>query len=257
MEAIIIYNLDISKNEYFLLDIIDNSERILHDFEKIWGWYPLQYVVRTSEFYGREFYVDRRVLIPRIDTELMIDCVKNNNYSENTNYLDIWTGSWIIPITLCLELSRNTYAFDISEDALDVCKTNIKKYKLDDKLKVYTSDLLEKFEDLELEKNKKLVITANLPYIKDEDFQNMSESTILHEPDLALYGWKETWFEMYEKLIAQCEELHMKGYDIDLFIEIGFDQKNIASDFLIENQLDFEFHKDSATIERVVEIHFK
>jgi methylase of polypeptide subunit release factors len=82
----------------------------------------------------------------------------------------------------------------------------------------------------------------------------MSDSTVNFEPDLALYGWK-TGFELYEILIGQCLQLWKKWADIDLYIEIGFDQKNIAMNFLTEKQLDFEFFKDSATIERVVYIH--
>ena len=258
IECLCLYHLDISKNKFFLLDKIDNSEEIISDFERVSQWYPLQYIVSLCEFYGREFYVDTHVLIPRIDTELLINWVKRKKYWDNTQYLDIGTWSGIISITLCLESEKDIKfsAFDISTKALEVTKKNIASYGLKRNIHILQSDLLENFWELRYTKEKKLVITANLPYILQGDFKNMSESTVLYEPDLALYGWKKTGFEMYERLIWQCIELRNTWYDIDLFIEIGFDQKDIAAQFLDEKQLDFEFHRDSATIERVVEIHF-
>jgi release factor glutamine methyltransferase len=258
IELLALYHLNISKNEFFLLDKIDNPEKIMSDYKKISEWYPIQYIVQSCEFYGREFYVDTDVLVPRIDTEILIDSVKQKSYPNSTQYLDVGTGSGIIPITLALELWQKITiaAFDISAEALEVCKKNIVRYSLEKNIHTFKSDLLENFWELQYVKERKLVITANLPYIKQKDFENMSKSTVLYEPDIALYGWEETWFEMYERLISQCIILWKEWYDIDLFIEIWFDQKEIAAQFLQGNQLDFEFHRDSATIERVVEIHF-
>jgi len=259
IEWVILHHLDISKEAYFLVDEVDKYEEILRDFERVWGWYPIQYITSLCEFYGRDFYVDSRVLIPRIDTELMIDIIIVQKYSAETQYVDVGTGSGIIPITLALELwSRDTkiYALELSKDAIKVAKKNLERHWICSQVKILQSDLLDSIGKFSLKKKKPLCITANLPYIKDNDHENMSTGTVLYEPNMALYGWAETGFELYEKLIEQCLVLKKEYSQIDLYIEIGFDQKEIAENFLKRKDLDFEFYKDSATIERVVTIHF-
>lgn len=258
IEAIIIHNNSLTKNQYFLVDRVDNFQLILDDFKCIKSGFPLEYITSKCEFYGREFYVDKHVLIPRIDTELLIDILKQKRYSLDTQYLDVWTGSGIIPITLALELRgfKTICACDICEKALKVCNKNIKIFEQQGNIHTYKSDLLTDFSMHIFDVKKKLIVIANLPYIKDYDFKNMWTSTIRYEPKLALYGGKETWFELYQDLIIQCCKLSGIWFNIDLFIEIGFDQSEKAAMFLREKQLDFEFHKDSATIKRVVEIHF-
>ncbi len=258
IDTLIMYHCSISKKEYFLLDILDNFQNILDDFQRISDGYPLEYITSVCDFYGREFYVDKRVLIPRIDTECMIQRIKNKNYQTPLQHIDIWTGSWIIPITLNLEgvICSSQYALDLSFDALEVCQKNLEKYNLEKSVFVYNHDLLSHFDALNLHRSPKTMITANLPYIKNNDHDNMWLSTIVHEPDIALYWWKCSWFEIYERLIMQCKKIAENWYSIDLFIEIWFDQANLAQLFLEKQQLDFEFYRDSATIQRGIEIHF-
>jgi release factor glutamine methyltransferase len=80
------------------------------------------------------------------------------------------------------------YALDISSNALRVAKKNIKRHDLEKSINVVKSNFLSSFDDLELDSKKPLVIAANLPYIRNKDYGNMSSSTIEYEPDLALYG---------------------------------------------------------------------
>lgn len=256
IETIILHNSGLTKEQLFMVDKVDNSIKTLNDFSRVVVWEPIQYVLNNSEFYERDFYVDSRVLIPRIDSELLIDCVIDYGYSKKAHFIDVWTGSWILAITLAHELRgySSITAIDISNEALEISRKNARIHRVEKEINFVPSDLLADIDTKDIAWKEKTVIVANLPYIKNGDHVNMSESTVRYEPDLALYGW-ETGFEIYERLIEQCLVLWEKWVDIDLYIEIGFDQKSIAIDFLTEKQLDFEFFKDSATIVRVVYIH--
>ena len=102
-------------------------------------------------------------------------------------------------------IKNQCFATDISEKALDIANINLKKYSLQNKLRLINSNLLDIFLsdtsflcsrwDLTIEN---LFITANLPYIKNKDFKNINESVLKYEPNIALYWWKKTGFELYE-----------------------------------------------------------
>jgi methylase of polypeptide subunit release factors len=107
--------------------------------------------------------------------------------------------------------------------------------------------------------NTHYLITANLPYIKDNDYSHMDKEVILHEPSIALYWWKKTWFEMYEYLIESVFILLSK-YSLasfTVFIEIGFDQWDVAKKFLLQHNLDYNVYLDNSWIERCIKITLK
>jgi methylase of polypeptide subunit release factors len=147
---------------------------------------------------------------------------------------------------------------------LEVSKKNIKLHKLEKQMTQIKWDLLNPLltspyqgrNSYKLEKN--IIITANLPYIKDCDFENMDYETIRYEPNIALYWWEKTWFELYEKLILQCIKLKeiSEIENIILFIEIWFDQKEVSEKYLWKLWLKFEIFKDNSLIERCVKIIF-
>lgn len=274
-DAIIMTHLQVSKTELFLLSKIDNKcgERIISDFKKRANGEPLEYIIKKAYFFSLEFFVDKRVLIPRNETEMLIKKVTEIKNLETYTLIDVWTWSSAIAVSII----KNTKiwfanAIDISKDALEVAKINIAKYNLEDKIHILQSDLLsevlqknslEKYfydskssSEWQIEKN--IIITANLPYIKNSDFENMSPETLKFEPHLALFWWKDTGFELYEKLIWQIFELQKK-YNIKtiiLFIEIGFDQKEIAKNFLHNVWLRFEIYTDNSQIDRCIKIFF-
>ena len=201
--------------------------------------YPFEYITNKAEFYWLDLYVDERVLIPRNDTEIMVDQaihLIDKNISKVT-YIDIWTWSSCIPIAVLKNVNTNnietSYVIDVSTDALEVSKKNINTHKLEKNIIQLEWSLLEPIIDL-IDLKTDLIITANLPYIKNKDHNNMDSETVQYEPDLALYWWKNTWFELYEKLINQAIKIKLDKNisKITLFIEIWFDQEIYSQNYL-------------------------
>lgn len=264
IEKIILKITNLSKGQLFLLEEIEEKhiENINNAFERLKKWEPLEYIIKKAEFYSLDFYVDNRVLIPRNDTEIMIDkAIESLLEHEKITLIDVWTWSWCIAISILKNTSKinNSYIIDISENALEVSRKNIVKHNLEKKVKLIHWNLLIDFlATNEYELNKNIIITANLPYIKDNDYKNMDIETIDYEPALALYWWKETWFELYEQLIRECIQLknihHPKT--ITLFIEIWFDQKEYSKNYLKNLNLKFEVFNDNWDIERCLKIEF-
>ncbi len=216
----------------------------------------------NEEFFALPFYVDSRVLVPRNDTETMIYQVLKEINSADFTLIDVWTWSSCIPVSIL----KNTkfeiveaFALDISPDALEVAKINTRKHDLQEKVNLQKSDLLEVFLNQTQKINtENLIITANLPYIKNWDFENMDKEVLENEPHIALFGWEETGFELYEKLIFQIFELKniYSLEKITLFIEIWFDQREYSQKYLESLWLEIEYFKDLWWIDRIVKICF-
>lgn len=212
----------------------------------------------NEEFYSIPFYVDSRVLVPRHDTEILVDQVlKYIKWIWDITLIDVWTWSSCIPLSISKNSNiSNIYALDISIDALEVAKINLEKHSLDKKIHLIKSDLLQALFSWEIKINtKNLIITANLPYIKNWDFDNMDKEVLENEPHLALFWWEKTWFEMYERLIDEIFLLRqINTLNIVLFIEIGFDQYDYSKSYLKSKWLKFEYFKDYNNIYRVIKI---
>lgn len=253
-----------SKGQLFLIEEIDNLliQKIKEWFDKLKSWEPLEYIIKNAEFYSLDFYVDQRVLIPRDETELLVDKAIDTAISKKSiTLIDVWTWSSCIPISIIKNSSKisNCFAIDISEKALEVSKLNIEKHSLTETITQIHSDLIKDFLwETYIETNKNVIITANLPYIKNNDFENIDKETMEYEPALALYWWEQSWFELYEKLISQCFELK-KTQDLtnlSLFIEIWFDQYDYSKKYIEEAWLNYSFYKDNNWINRCVKINF-
>lgn len=254
----------LSKSQLFLCTSLPRTddewlENIINLWEKK---YPFEYIINKAEFFWLDLFVDERVLIPRNDTEIMVEQTINtiNDSQWNNIYIDIWTGSSCIPIAVLKNCNkqniRQSYVIDISSNALEVSKENINSHNLNTEIIQLQWSLLEPFKSI-YKKNHNLIISANLPYIKDNDHNNMDKQTVIYEPDLALYWWKETWFELYETLISQIQELKKTNNieNITLFIEIGFDQEIYSQKYLNTLELEFLLYKDNSWIIRCVEIN--
>ncbi len=243
----------LNNNQLFFCDDLDIKEEKINEIKKLLEKkVPYEYIVNKAEFFSLDFYVDSRVLIPRNDTEIMVnETIKEINKKDKIEYIDIWTWSSCIAISVIKNINKDkiikSSVIDISKEALEVSKINIKKHAIKNITQI-ESNLLEKYK----ESSNYKVITANLPYIKNNDFDNMSIETINYEPDLALYWWEKTWFELYEKLIEQCKKI----WNITLFIEIWFDQKEYSKLYLENKNLKNYYYKDNSWIDRCIKIIF-
>jgi release factor glutamine methyltransferase len=165
--------------------------------------------------------------------------------------MDIGTGSGIIG-TSCADLAEKVVFLDISPAALRVAEKNYRTYYEEGNAVFLESDLLDSpYVRDWYEEN--MVLVANLPYIKQGDWDNMSEDTRF-EPAIALFGGEKTGFELYERLFRDLQDRHDS---MTLLIEFGFDQREIAEEVLNQYGWKYEFFPDYAGIERFCEISIK
>ena len=245
-------------------DIEDEKiEKIRYFIQKIGREkFPVQYLLNEQEFYGRKFYVDKGVLIPRQDTEIlvekMIDILKHNilktqdfmnkdniNSKVHPKILDIGVGSGIIGITAALEIEGSyVLGVDISEKALETAQKNKEILKVSN-IKFLKSDLFENVEFREFD-----MIVSNPPYISLSEVGIMSDDTLLHEPSEALFAENDGLYFYYEICQKASDYLANFGY---LLFEIGYKQaKNIVEIMTSSGFKNVEVIKDLAGLDRVV-----
>lgn len=179
---------------------------------------PLQHITHRQEFMKMDFYVNNNVLIPRPDTEVLVEEVIRIAKKINAKkILDLCTGSGAIAVSLAkyIENSQIT-ATDISEKALEIAEINAKKQQVDKQIAFLPSNLFE-----ELPKEKYDMIVSNPPYIKKEVIKTLDKE-VQKEPHIALDGGQDG-LDFYRKIIHHSYEfLKYKGY---LCLEIGYEQK--------------------------------
>ena len=234
-------------------DIEDEEiEKIRYFIQKIGREkFPVQYLLNEQEFYGRKFYVDKGVLIPRQDTEIlvekMIDILKDKVLKNEIHpkILDIGVGSGIIGITAALEIeSSYVLGVDISDKALETAKKNKEILKVSN-IKFLKSDLFENVEFREFD-----MIVSNPPYISLNEVGIMSDDTLLHEPSEALFAENDGLYFYYEICQKASDYLADFGY---LLFEIGYKQgKNVAKIMASSGFKNIEVVKDLAGLDRVV-----
>ena len=177
---------------------------------------PLQYIIGETEFFGLKFKVNPNVLIPRPETETLVEIIIKNN--ENVKILDIGTGSGAISITLAKFVHQSfVTAIDVSEKAIYTAKKNAVLNNVEN-VEFIVSDLWtninEKFD----------IIFSNPPYISNKDFENLDEEIKLYEPKLALEAPDDGLFFYKEILKSAKKYLNPKG---KIYFEIGYNQKDI------------------------------
>ncbi len=215
---------------------------------------PIAYLTNHKEFYGLDFFVNEHVLIPRPETELLIEesvaAVRNlqaDDKSKKIILADIGTGSGCIAVTLAKYLPNiKVYATDVSDAALNVAKKNAQTHKVSSRITFTKGNMLLALKKT-LQRVPLNIIVTNLPYLTKNELRNVP-----HEPRQALYGGK-MGFEYIEKLIMQAAELDPVPV---LLLEIAPTQVKIV-DYIVERQLPekkITFHKDLAGHNRVVKI---
>lgn len=205
---------------------------------------PCQYIIGSCGFYGLEFLVNEHVLIPRQDTEVLVE--ESLRFAEkNTEVLDLCTGSGAIAIALKANRpDLSVTAVDLSEGALAVARKNAEQNKT--KIRFLESDL---FEDLEPDARFDLIV-SNPPYISEEEYETLMPEVKDYEPELALKAGKEG-LDIYRRLIREApERLNPKGV---LLVEIGFSQAEAVSELFREAGFsEIKVRKDLAGLDRVV-----
>jgi release factor glutamine methyltransferase len=236
-------------NEFFaLLDRHGNGE-------------PVAYLTNEKEFFGIPFYTDKRVLIPRPETELLvehvIDLVKKKDERKDgldkrkVSILDVGTGSCNVPVALALNLDNaDVVACDISEEALEVAKINVEKHNLTEKIKLLKSNLLDEFQGMDFD-----IITANLPYIGIKENNFVAKEAKDFEPNIALFGGDDG-LELYREMFGSLQGDVKCDY---LLGEIGFSQKDVLRELVLEMfpGKELEFFQDLAGFDRYFVVHFK
>jgi release factor glutamine methyltransferase len=190
---------------------------------------PIAYILKKKDFWKSTFYVDKNVLIPRPDTEILIEEILcNYRKKQKLSILDIGTGSGCIIISILKERQNfKGTAIDISKSAINVAKYNAKIHQLENRIKFYKT-CVDKFF-----KGKYDLIISNPPYINKLDLKYLEKDVIGFEPNLALEGGIDG-FTVLRKVIKKSSRLLKKGGK--LILEIGFDQKLRARELLKEEK---------------------
>jgi len=199
--------------------------------KRLKNW-PIAYLLGEQNFYGLNFKVSPKVLVPRPETELIIDEVLkkiSENNSKVLNIIDLGTGSGAIIISLASKLKKiniklfketNFFGLDISPTALKITKENAKNNNLKEKIIFRKSNLLNIIKNKKFSKefnifSRPLIICANLPYLKPEEFKN--EKSISREPKIALVAGK-VGLKYYRELFKQLASITKGNFDDDLAV---------------------------------------
>ena len=189
---------------------------------------PIAYLINKKEFWKQNFYINQNVLIPRPDTETLVEeTLKLFNVNSKLNMLDIGTGSGCILLSILKE-RRNFFGtgIDISKKAINVARFNAKMHQLSNRVKFYNSDvdkfLIGKYD----------LIVSNPPYIKRQDLKYLEVDVKVFEPKLALDGGKDG-FSKITKVISKASTLLKRNGRFVL--EIGFGQKKKILSILNQN----------------------
>ena len=203
---------------------------------------PLQHLLGTTEFCGLTFLCDKRAMVPRPETEELVELVESKIENRELRIVDVGTGSGVIALTLAVKFPEaEILAVDISDDALALAQENAARVKLADRVRFLKSNLLENVEGCFD------VIVANLPYISIQDRQSLSRE-VLHDPEVALFASTQG-DELVRELIAQApSQLRAGGM---LALEIGIGQSEALLSALAEkNYRDISFKNDYSGVKR-------
>lgn len=207
---------------------------------------PLQYITGEQNFCGLDFYVNENVLIPRLDTEVLVE--KILEYEEpGQRVMDMCTGSGCIAITLQKLGGFQVMAVDISEEALTLARKNAQRNQA--QVTFFQSNMFEQLSNT----SKVDVIVSNPPYIESKVIDELDDEVKKYEPRLALDGM-EDGLHFYRILAREGKRFLNEGGR--LYVEIGFDQAEAVKEiFGAQGFLDIQVYKDLAGLDRVVAMH--
>jgi release factor glutamine methyltransferase len=205
---------------------------------------PLQHLLGTVEFCGRTFRCDKRALVPRPETEQLVELLISHFKSEIAppRIIDVGTGSGVIALTLAAEFPKaEVVGADISEEALMLARENAERLGLANRVRLLRSNF---FEGVQSEFD---LIVANLPYVSTEDRQNLSRE-VLHDPEVALFAGARG-DELMQQLIAQAPSWLRPGGMLTMEIGIG-QSKTLLAALADKNYRDIWTEKDYSGVIR-------
>ena len=234
LDSEILLSKIIKKNRKYL--ILNSNEELKKENIKSFDYLvkrrkkgePIAYLINKKEFWKQNFYINQNVLIPRPDTETLVEeTLKLFNVNSKLNMLDIGTGSGCILLSILNE-RKSFYGtgIDISKKAINVARFNAKMHQLSNRVKFYNSDvdkfLIGKYD----------LVVSNPPYIKRQDLKYLEVDVKGFEPKLALDGGKDG-FSKITKVISKTSTLLKRNGRF--ILEIGFGQKNRILSVLKQN----------------------
>ena len=262
-----IYDLDEAESFFYLIledkkklkriDLALNTEATFSEdevlqwneiLEKLKKYIPIQYILGKTHFYGLEFEVNENVLIPRPETEELVDwIISNNSKSANLKVLDIGTGSGCIAISLAKNLQgAHVSAVDVSEKALATAEKNAQNNQV--KVNFIRKDIL-KTEDLEQQFD---IIVSNPPYVRNLEKEEIKQNVLDHEPHLALFVDDQNALIFYQKITELAQKNLSKNGQLyfeinqylgkemmDLLEQKGFQQMELRKDIYGNNRMVF------------------
>jgi release factor glutamine methyltransferase len=217
---------------------------------------PVAYLTGHKEFYGLDFVVDKRVLIPRPETELLVEAALNAcrqmlEAGRAPIVADIGTGSGIIPVTLAVLEPRlpYLYASDISAGALDVAYLNCQRHHVEQRVRLLRGDLLTPLpEPID-------ILTANLPYIGTDELHDLAPDVRVYEPHLALFSGPRG-LDLLRRFFMELQRSRKLAEGAVILVEIGYRQREPLTSLLHEiwPQAKIAFTKDYAGWDRVLQV---
>ena len=211
---------------------------------------PVHRIIGMREFYGRDFILGPDALIPRPDTETLVDVVleKIGDRGQPLSILDLGTGSGVIALTLACEFSNaQVTAVDVSESVLENCQENSKRLGVVDRVTALKSDMFENVDgafDL---------IVSNPPYIPTKDIKALSPEVRLHDPERALDGGTDG-LDFYRQIFSSAQDYLKQG--AMLIVEFGIGQTDDISQLATDNAFEnLEVHYDLGGLPRVLSVN--
>jgi release factor glutamine methyltransferase len=222
-KSLLMSRMNLNSTAYLLASEAEVSDEVLEqlrsDVQRLSMHEPLQYVLGNTSFYGLEIQCNSAALIPRPETEELVDWVLSEVQLPSCALIDLGTGTGCIPLAIKAKRpSWQVSAIDVSEDALALARTNALSLVLD--VHFEAADLLKDFSDLAIKDNLNVVI-SNPPYIPNADAMSMLPNVLNHEPHLALFVPDSDPLLFYRRIVAFSEQyLEKEGY---VFVEIHED----------------------------------
>lgn len=243
-----------SKAELLLADVFlleEEETAFFDDINKRLSNIPLQYILGQWEFMSLPFFVNKNVLIPRAETEILVEKVlKLCKNKKNITVLDLCSGSGCIAISLAhYNKEISCIGIDISEKAVELAKKNAKLNNVCDRVSFIEWDIFKGYKDI-IKENFADILVSNPPYIKTEDLKLLGKEIIENEPLTALDGGVNGYI-FYENIIKNYKATLKKGGL--LCFECGISQSEYIKELMQENEfINVKIIKDYSQIDRVV-----